>query len=58
MKVPKSTMIGTVLIATIKTVLMGTSVRVRQSVVKPIVGVVTVVLIIVSKCGDHGYTQH
>jgi hypothetical protein len=58
MKVPKSTMIGTVLIATIKTVLMGTSVRVRQSVVKPIVGVVTVVLIIVSKCGYHGYTQH
>jgi hypothetical protein len=47
-----------VLIATIKTVLMGTFVRVRQSVVKPIVGVVTVVLIIVSKCGYRGYTQH
>jgi hypothetical protein len=58
MNVPKGTMIGTVLTATIKTVLVGTFVRVRQSVVEPIVGVITVVFIIVSKCRHHGYTQH
>jgi hypothetical protein len=57
MKVPKRAMIGTVLPTTIKTVLVGTFVRVRQLVVEPIVRVVTVVFIIVSKCGHHGYTQ-
>jgi hypothetical protein len=57
MKVPKGTMIGTVLPTTIKAVLVGTFVRVRQLVVEPIVRVKTVVFIIVSKCGHHGYTQ-
>jgi hypothetical protein len=57
MKVPKGTMIGTVLATTIKAVLVGTFVRVRQLVVEPIVRVVTVVFIIVSKCGHDGYTQ-
>jgi hypothetical protein len=36
---------------------VGTFVRVRQLVVEPIVRAVTVVFIIVSKCGHHGYTQ-
>jgi hypothetical protein len=58
MNVPKGTMIGTVLTATIKTVLVGTFVRVRQLVVEPTVRVITVVFIIVSKCRHHGYTQH
>jgi hypothetical protein len=58
MNVPKGTMIGAVLTATIKAVLVRTFVRVRQLVVEPIVGVLTVVLIIVSNCRYHGYTQH
>jgi len=57
MKVPKGTMIGTVLTTTVKTVLVGTFVRVRQLVVEPIVSVITVVFIIVSKCRHHGYAQ-
>jgi hypothetical protein len=57
MKVPKGTMIGTVLATTIKAVLVGTFVRVRQLVVEPIVRVITVVFIIVGKCGRHGYNQ-
>jgi hypothetical protein len=57
MKVPKGTMIGTVLTTTIKTVLVGTFVRIRQLVVEPFVRIITVVFIIVSKCGHHGYTQ-
>jgi len=57
MKVPKGTMIGTVLTTTIKTVLMGTFVRARQLVVELIVRAITVVFIIVSKCGNHGCTQ-
>jgi hypothetical protein len=57
MKVPKGTMIGAVLTTTIKTVLMGTFVRVRQLVVEPIVSAITIVFIIVSKCGHHGQTQ-
>gem|GEM_PF-1391099 len=57
MKVPKATMIRTVLTTTIKTVLMGTFVRARQLVVELIVRVITVVFIIVSKCGHHGCTQ-
>ena len=56
MKVPKGTMIRTVLATTIKTVLMGTFVRARQLVVELIVRVITVVFIIVSKCGHHGCT--
>jgi len=58
MKVPKRTMIGAVFGAAIKAVLVSTLVRVRQLVVEPIVSAVTVVFIIVSKCGHHGYTQH
>jgi hypothetical protein len=54
MKVPQGTMIGTVLTTTIKTVLVGTFVRVRQLVVEPIVRIITVVFIIVSKCGHDG----
>jgi hypothetical protein len=57
MKVPKGTMIGTVLTTTIKTVLVGTFVSVRQLVVESIVRVVTVVFIIVSKCWHHGHAQ-
>ena len=57
MKVPKRPMIGTVLTTTVKTVLVGTFVGVGQLVVEPIVRVITIVFIIVSKCGHHGYTQ-
>jgi hypothetical protein len=57
MKVPKGTMIGAVLATTIKTVLMGTFVRVRQLVVEPIVSAITIIFIIVSQCGHHGQTQ-
>jgi hypothetical protein len=57
MNVPKGAMVGPVLTTTIKAVLVGAFVRVRQLVVEPIVGVITVVFIIVSKCGQHGYTQ-
>jgi hypothetical protein len=57
MQVPKGPMIGPVLLATIKAVFVGAFVRVRQLVVESIVRVVTVVFIIVSKCGHHGYTQ-
>jgi hypothetical protein len=58
MKVPQGSVIGTVLATTIKTVLVGTFVRVRQLVVEPIVRIITVVFIVVSKCGHHGYNQH
>ncbi len=58
MKVAKGTMIGTVLATTIETILVGTFVRVRQFVVESIVSAITVVFIIVSKCGHHGYTQY
>jgi hypothetical protein len=57
MKIPKGTMIGTVLTTTIKTVLVGTFVRIRQLVVESIVRAIAVVFIIVSKCGHHGYAQ-
>src|SRR5258708_7211314 len=57
MNVPKGAMVGPVLTTTIKAVLVGTFVRVGQLVVEPIVRVITVVFIIVSKCGHHGYTQ-
>jgi hypothetical protein len=58
MKVPQGSVIGTVLATTIKTVLVGTFVRVRQLVVEPIVRIITVVFIVVSKCWHHGYNQH
>ncbi len=58
MKVPQGTMIGTVLRAAIKAVLVGTLVRVRQLVVEPIVSAITVIFIIVSKRGHYGHTQH
>jgi len=58
MNVPKGAMVGPVFATTIKSVLVGALVRVRQLVVEPIVGVVTVVVIIVSKRGYHGYNQH
>jgi hypothetical protein len=47
MKVPKGTMVGTMLATTVKTVLVGTFVRVGQLVVEPIVGFITGVFIIV-----------
>jgi hypothetical protein len=56
-KVPKGTMIGTVLTTTIKAVLVGAFVRVRQLIVEPVVRVITVVFIVVSKCRHHGYTH-
>ena len=57
MKVPKRTMIGTVLTTTIKTILVGPFVRVRQLVVEPVVRIITVVFIIVSQCGQHRHAQ-
>jgi hypothetical protein len=57
MKVSKGAMIGSVLTTTIKAVLVGALVRVRQLVVEPIVRVITIVFIIVSKCGHHRYAQ-
>jgi hypothetical protein len=57
MKVPKGTMIGTVFTTTIKAILVGAFVRARQLIVEPIMRVITVVFIIMSKCGHHGYTQ-
>ena len=57
MKIPKRPMICTMLTTTVKTVLVGAFVRVRQLVVEPVVRVITVVFIIVSKCGHHRYTQ-
>jgi hypothetical protein len=58
MKVPKGTMIGTVLTPTIKTIFVGTFMRVRQLVVEPIVRVIAVVFIIMGKGGHDGYTHH
>jgi hypothetical protein len=55
MKVPKGAMIGTVLGTTIKTVLVGTFMRVRQLVMEPIVRAITVVFIIVGKRWHHGH---
>src|SRR5260370_23049430 len=57
MKIPKGTMIGTVLTTTIKTVLMGTFVRVGQLVVESIMSAITVVFIVVGQCRHHRYTQ-
>jgi len=57
MEVPKGTMIGAVLTTAIKAVLVGTFVRVRQLVVESLVRVIAVVVIVVSKCGQHGYAQ-
>jgi hypothetical protein len=54
MNVPKGAMIGTVLGTTIKAVVMGTVVRIRQLVVEPIVGVISVGFVVVSKCGHYG----
>jgi hypothetical protein len=57
MKVPKRTMIGTVLTTTIKTILVGPFVRVRQLIVETIVRIIAVVFVIVSQCGHHRYAQ-
>jgi hypothetical protein len=57
MKVPKGAMIGAVLTTAVKAVLVGTFVRVGQLVVEPLVRAVTVVFIIVGKCGHHGHAQ-
>jgi hypothetical protein len=58
MNIPKGAMIGTVLATTIKTVVVGTFVRVRQLAVETIVRVVAVVFVIVSQCWHHGHTQY
>ena len=58
MKIPKGAMIGAVLATTIKAILMGTIVRIRQLVVKPIVRGIAVVLIIVSQGWHHRYAQY
>jgi hypothetical protein len=52
MKVAKGTMIGTVLATAVETVLVGAFMRVGQLVVEPIVRVVTIVFVVVSKCGQ------
>jgi hypothetical protein len=57
-KVPKGTMIGTVLATTVKTVLVGTFVRIGQLVVEPIVSAITVVFVIVSQRWHHGHAQY
>ena len=57
-EIPKGTMIGAVLAATVKALLMGTFVRVRQLVVEPIVRIVAVVFVIVSQSWHHGQAQH
>ena len=49
--------IGAVFCAALKTFFVGTFVLVRQLVVVPVMRAVTVVFIIMSKRGDHGYTQ-
>jgi hypothetical protein len=53
-EIPKGTMIGTMLAATVKALLMGTFVRARQLVVEPIVRIIAVVFVIVSQCRHHG----
>jgi len=58
MEIPKSAMIGTMLAATVETVLVGAFVRVGQLVVEPIVRVVAVVFIIVSQCRHHRHAQY
>jgi len=58
MEIPKGAMIGTMLATTVKTVLVGTFVRVRQLVVEPIVRIVAVVFVIVSQSWHHGQAQH
>jgi hypothetical protein len=57
-KVPKGSMIGTMLSATLETVLVGTFVRAGQLVMELIVRVITAVFIVVSKCGYDRCTQH
>ena len=57
MNIPKGTMIGTVFTTAVKAVLVGTFVRIRQLVVEPIVRIITVVFIIVSKRGHHRHTH-
>jgi hypothetical protein len=57
-KVPKGTMIGTMLSATLETVLVGTFMRAGQLVMELIVRVITAVFVVVSKCGYDRYTQH
>jgi hypothetical protein len=58
MEIPESAMIGAVLAATVKALLMGAFVRVRQLVVEPIVRVIAVVFVIVSQRWHHGHAQH
>src|SRR5713226_74659 len=51
-------MIGAVFSAALETFLVGTFVLVGQLVVVPVMRAVTVVIIIMSKGGYNGYTQH
>jgi hypothetical protein len=51
-------MIGAVFSAALETFLVGTFVLVGQLVVVPVMRDVTVVIIIMSKGGYNGYTQH
>ena len=56
MKIPKGAMIGAVFATTVKTVLVGTFVRVRQLVVEPIVRVIAVVFVIVSQWASRAHS--
>jgi hypothetical protein len=55
--IPKGTMVGTVLTTAIKAVFVGALVRVGQLVVEPVMRVITVVFVIVSKGRHHRYAH-
>ena len=56
--VAKGAMISAVFSATLETVLVGTLVLVRQLLMVPVVGTITVVVIVVSKRGNDRCAQH
>ncbi|MDU1495633.1 hypothetical protein [Bradyrhizobium sp.] len=58
MKIPKGTMIRSVLAATVKAFLMRTMVRVGQSVVEAIVRVIAVVFVIMSQSRHNGQAEY
>ena len=56
--IAKVAMISPVFSATLETVLVSTLMLVRQLLMVPVVGTITVVVIVVSKCGDDRCAQH
>jgi hypothetical protein len=57
-EIPKEAMIGAMFAPTVKTLVVGAFVRVRQLVVESIVRVIAVGFIIVSQCRHHGHAQY